>query len=69
MPNYAGVISRLKEPKSIADLAKEGVEQVIVIGHLGRDPESRFAPNGKAITKGAVAVSWGKRDDPQRETR
>ena len=68
MPNYAGIISRLKEPKSIVDLAKEGVEQVIVIGHLGRDPENRYAPNGKPIARGTLAVSWGKRGDPGQHT-
>lgn len=68
MPNYFGVISRVKEPKSVIQCAKEGIEQVIVIGHLGKVPDTRYSGNGKPITKGSLAVSWGKRGEPNQHT-
>jgi single-strand DNA-binding protein len=32
-------------------------QQIIVVGYLGRDPEMRFTPNGKAVTSFSVATS------------
>jgi single-strand DNA-binding protein len=34
---------------------------IIIAGNLGKDPEMRFTPNGKAVTSFSVAVSdgWG----------
>lgn len=36
------------------------VNKVIIIGNLGRDPETRYMPNGEAVTNIAVATteSW-----------
>lgn len=36
------------------------VNKVIIVGNLGRDPETRYMPNGDAITNIAVATteSW-----------
>ena len=68
MPNYMGVVQRQKEPRSIADMAKANVEHVIVVGYIGRDPETRYSGNGKPITRGSLAVSWGKRGDPNQHT-
>ena len=36
------------------------VNKVIILGHLGRDPETRYAPNGDAICNISVATtdSW-----------
>ena len=36
------------------------VNKVIVVGNLGRDPETRYMPNGEAVTNIAVATteSW-----------
>lgn len=36
------------------------VNKVIIVGHLGRDPETRYMPSGDAITNIAVATtdSW-----------
>lgn len=36
------------------------VNKVMVIGHLGRDPETRYMPNGEAVTNIAIATteSW-----------
>ena len=41
-----------------------GLNKVQIIGHLGRDPESRFTPAGKAVTSFTVAVSrsWNTTD-------
>ena len=34
-----------------------GLCKVMIIGHLGRDPEMRFTPNGVAVTSFSVASS------------
>ncbi len=34
-----------------------GVNKVIIVGNLGRDPEMRYTPAGKAVTNFSVAVS------------
>jgi single-strand DNA-binding protein len=41
-----------------------GLNKVQIIGHLGRDPESRFTPAGKGVTTFTVAVSrsWNTTD-------
>ncbi len=33
------------------------MNKIIVIGHLGRDPEMRYTPNGQAVTSFSVASS------------
>jgi single-strand DNA-binding protein len=33
------------------------INKVILIGHLGKDPESRFMPNGDAVTNVTLATS------------
>ena len=37
-----------------------GLNKVMVIGYLGRDPEMRFTPNGKSVSNFSVAChrSW-----------
>ena len=47
-----------------------GVNKVILVGNLGKDPESRYMPNGKAVTNFSVATtdSWkDKQTGEQRE--
>lgn len=39
-----------------------GVNKVILIGNLGRDPEIRFMPNGTAVTTLNVATSSSRTD-------
>ena len=34
-----------------------GLNKVMVIGHLGRDPEMRYTPSGRPVTTFTVAVS------------
>jgi len=33
------------------------LNKIIVIGHLGRDPEMKYTPDGKAVTTFSVASS------------
>jgi single-strand DNA-binding protein len=43
--------------------------QTIIMGHLGRDPETRFLPNGDAVCNFSVAVteSWKSQDGQKKE--
>ena len=40
----------------------KGVNKVILVGNLGRDPESRFLPNNTAVCNVTVATSSSKKD-------
>ncbi|MCW8885547.1 MAG: single-stranded DNA-binding protein [Motiliproteus sp.] len=46
-----------------------GVNKVILIGNLGQDPETRYMPNGNAVTNVTVATSdsWKDKDGQQQE--
>ena len=35
----------------------KGVNKVILIGNLGKDPETRYMPNGQAVTSFSIATS------------
>ncbi len=39
-----------------------GINKVILVGHLGRDPEVRYSPSGAAIANITVATSEGWKD-------
>lgn len=45
------------------------VNKVILIGRLGRDPEMRFTPNGKAVTNFTMATSemWSDQNGEKQE--
>jgi single-strand DNA-binding protein len=45
-----------------------GLNKVMVIGHLGKDPEMRFTPSGRPVTTFSVAVSrsWNTADGERR---
>jgi single-strand DNA-binding protein len=48
-----------------------GLNKVMIIGNLGKDPEMRFTPSGQSVTNFTVAVSrsWKNSDgQPQEET-
>jgi single-strand DNA-binding protein len=48
-----------------------GLNKVMIIGNVGRDPEMRYTPAGKATTAFSVAVSrrWNNQQgEPQEET-
>jgi single-strand DNA-binding protein len=38
-------------------MASRGVNKVIILGNLGSDPETRFFPDGGAITNASIATS------------
>lgn len=42
-----------------------GVNKVIIVGNLGRDPEVRYAQSGMAICKLSVAVTEREKDGDQ----
>jgi len=44
-------------------------QKTMIIGNLGRDPEMRYTPSGKAVTNFSVAVSrkWTDRDGQKQE--
>ena len=41
-----------------------GLNKVMIIGHLGKDPEMRYTPSGRPVTTFTVAVSrsWNSAD-------
>jgi single-strand DNA-binding protein len=45
-----------------------GLNKVMIIGRLGRDPEMRYTPSGKPVTTFSVAVSrnWNTSDGERR---
>lgn len=48
-----------------------GINKVILVGNLGRDPETRYMPNGGAVTNISVATSkqWKDRDSGEQKDR
>ena len=53
-------------------MASRGVNKVILVGNLGNDPETRFFPDGGAVTNASLATSetWKDRQtgQPQEKT-
>lgn len=49
----------------------KGVNKVILIGNLGRDPETRFMPNGSPVATLSVATaqSWKDKQTGETQTR
>ena len=45
-----------------------GLNKVMIIGHLGRDPEMRYTPSGKPITSFSVGTkrSWNTSNGGER---
>ena len=48
-----------------------GINKVIIVGNLGRDPETRYLPSGGAVTNVSVATSkaWRDRDSGEQKER
>ncbi len=46
-----------------------GLNKVMIIGHLGRDPEMRYTPSGRPVTSFSVATSrtWVSAEGDRRE--
>lgn len=43
-------------------MATKGVNKVILVGHLGNDPEVRYMPNGNAVANLSLATSESWKD-------
>lgn len=50
-------------------MASRGVNKVILVGHLGQDPDVRYFPNGAAVTSITIATSESWRDKQTGEQR
>lgn len=50
-------------------MAKRGVNKVILIGNLGKDPEVRYMPSGGAVANVTLATSETWRDKQTGETQ
>lgn len=50
-------------------MAARGVNKVILVGHLGQDPEVRYMPNGGAVANLTLATSETWRDRQSGELR
>ncbi len=48
-----------------------GVNKVILVGHLGRDPEVRYSPNGQAVANVTMATSesWKDKNTGEKQER
>jgi single-strand DNA-binding protein len=48
-----------------------GINKVILVGNLGRDPETRYMPSGGAVTNVSIATSkqWKDRDSGEQKDR
>lgn len=48
-----------------------GINKVILLGHLGRDPEVKYMPNGNAVTNMTIATSesWKDKNTGQPQDR
>ena len=43
-------------------MARSGINKVIVLGNIGKDPETKFMPNGNAVTNVSIATSESWKD-------
>ena len=52
-------------------MASRGVNKVILVGNLGNDPETRFFPDGAAVTNASIATSetWKDKQTGQMQER
>lgn len=50
-------------------MASRGVNKVILIGHCGQDPETKFTANGAAVTNVSVATSESWKDKQTGQTQ
>jgi single-strand DNA-binding protein len=48
-----------------------GINKVILVGNIGKDPETRYMPNGKAVTNFSIATSesWTDRTSGDKQER
>ena len=50
-------------------MASRGINKVILIGNLGKDPETRYMPSGGAVTNITLATSESWKDKNTGETQ
>lgn len=50
-------------------MARRGINKVIILGNLGNDPETRYMPNGNAVTHISVATSESWQDKQSGQTQ
>ncbi len=52
-------------------MATRGINKVILIGHLGQDPEVRYMPNGNAVANVSIATSesWKDKSSGEQQER
>ncbi len=52
-------------------MARRGINKAIVLGNLGQDPETRYMPNGNAVTNISIATSesWKDKQSGQDQER
>ncbi|MFP5506342.1 MAG: single-stranded DNA-binding protein, partial [Gammaproteobacteria bacterium] len=52
-------------------MASKGINKVILIGNLGRDPEAKYLPSGSAVTNVTIATSesWKDKNSGQMQER
>jgi len=43
-------------------MASRGINKVILVGNVGQDPETRYMPNGGAVTNLSIATSESWKD-------
>jgi len=43
-------------------MARRGINKVIILGNLGNDPETKYMPNGNAVTNISIATSESWKD-------
>ncbi len=48
-----------------------GINKVILVGNLGKDPDTRYMPNGKAVTNFSIATSesWTDKQSGDKQER
>lgn len=52
-------------------MASRGINKVILVGNVGQDPETRYMPNGNAVTNVTLATSevWKDKNTGQQQER
>lgn len=69
MPNLLCALRRMDQPTTVQDMVEvKHYEMALIEGHCGKDPSTRFTNAGKSIASCSVAVSWGKRGEPDQKT-
>ncbi len=52
-------------------MASRGINKVILVGNVGQDPETRYMPNGGAVTNLSIATSetWKDKNNGEQQER